>query len=55
MIVEPKLAVPESVGSDESANGSFVAEVATDQWFVIPIELVFVVLAVIKLPASAET
>ena len=55
MIVDPKLAVPESVGSEVSARGSFVAEVATDQRFVVPTELIFVVRAVMNLPASAET
>ena len=53
--MDPKLAVPESVGSEVSAGGSFVAEVATDQRSTVPALLIFVVRAVTNLPASAET
>ena len=53
--MEPKLAVPESVGAEVRASGSFVAEVATDQRFTVPELLLFVVRAVTNLPASAET
>ena len=55
MIVEPKMAVPERVGSEVSASGSVVTEEATDHRFVVPALFVFVVRAVMNLPASAET
>ena len=54
MIVLPKLAVPETVGSETTVGGWFVASVTDDQRFVVPRLLVFVVRAVTNLPASAE-
>jgi hypothetical protein len=55
VIVEPKLAVPESVGSEITLGGIPVTEVLADQRFAVPALLLFVVRAVTNLPASAET
>jgi hypothetical protein len=35
-MIDPKLAVPESVGSKVTVGGWLVKEVATDQKFVVP-------------------
>ena len=54
-MVEPKLAVPDSVGSEVAVGGWLVTEVETDQISVLSSSVVLVVLAVTKLPASSAT
>ena len=54
-MVEPQLAVPETVGSDISVGGWLVTEVEMDQTDVVPSSLVLVVRIVKNLPASAGT
>jgi hypothetical protein len=54
-MVEPKLAVPDSVGSEVAVGGWLVTNVVTDQMSVVSESVVLVVLAVTKLPASAST
>ena len=53
--MEPKLAVPESVGLEITLGGCLVTEALADQRFTVPALLLFVVRAVMNLPASAET
>jgi hypothetical protein len=52
-IVEPKLAIPERVGSEVIVGGCDVTEVVGDHKCVVAAPLVLVVLAVTKLPASS--
>jgi hypothetical protein len=53
--VEPKLAVPDKMGSEVTVGVWLVGKVATDQMFVVPDALILVVRTVKKLPASAAT
>ena len=53
--VDPKLAVPETVGLVVIVGDWFVTDVTTDQRAVFPDPLCWMVLTVIKLPASAAT
>jgi hypothetical protein len=52
---EPKLAIPERVGSEAMAGGWFVAPVAADQRVDIPKMFSFLVFTVMKAPASEDT
>jgi hypothetical protein len=54
-MVEPKLAVPDNVGSMIAVGGWLVTKVETDQIFVLPDTFVLVVRAVRKCPASSAT
>jgi hypothetical protein len=54
VIVEPKLAAPERVGSEITLGGFTVTEGLADQRLAVPKELFFVVRAVMNLPTSTD-